>query len=155
MCVLYNYRLCHRNITFQLQVNNIGTGCDGSDTVDEGVELSFRTTAGGDWIPVMYYVTSPHSLRNFFLESFNNNFITIRGYRIPVRLVTTSDPIESSVLLCGVTSSGLQLRWLQSVQQNPDIALLDTWALDNVVVSYVDFTMEERIVLEDNFSMTE
>ena len=103
----------------------------------------------------MYYVTSPYSPEYVFLESFNSSYATIRGYRIPVRLVNTSDPIESSVLLCGVTSSVLQLRWLQSVLQNPDSARLDIWALDNVVMSYVNFTMEERIVLEDNFSMTE
>ena len=102
----------------------------------------------------MYYVTSPYNPENDFLESFNSSYATIRGYRIPVRLVITSDPIESSVLLCGVTSSVLQLRWLQSVHQDLNRAI-DVWALDNVIVSYVNHTMEERIVLEDNFSLTE
>ena len=118
-------------------MNNNGTGCDCNDRLDEGVELAFRTTSGGDWIPVMYYLTPAiDTTMGDFGGDFNNSsvFITIRGYQVPIRLVTTSDPIVDSVLLCGVNSSSLQLRWLQSVQQEPN-ASRDSWALDNVIVS--------------------
>jgi len=148
-----------RSISFQL--NLFGDGCNRLDNLDEGIELSIGNSSGdGQWVPLMFYSANDLDDRinnHIRLGDVTNSSLSLRGYRVPVEMVTASTTQNiRTVLICGseFLETGVQFRWLQTVRvlvRGSGIGLpeKDVWTLDNVTVEVCNGKM--RQVLSEDF----
>ena len=127
--------------------------------MDEGIELAVRSSTTDSWVPLMFYGLDSETDRTKHLVAAglglvdsNVSMVTLRGYSVPIRLLTSTAAAQNiaAVQVCGreFLESGVQFRWLQTVRvKEPE---RDMWTLDNVTVA-VNYNGSMRQVLFEDF----
>lgn len=140
-------------------------GCNIPNRFDDGVELSFRLSMKGEWIPIMFYVntlelagnTSNRSIIEYDFTTADSSHISLRGYTVPfIHLEPSDNKISAEVYICGdaFVERAVEFRWLQTVQQkiqegNPRGA--DVFSLDNVSVTFTGGDVFNCDIFRDDF----
>ena len=137
----------YSEVAFDIQFSFNSLNYKGIDTIQEGMELSFRTTIEGgptEWIPLLFITKTSDTTQPPLIEllpslyNTSTSSFTLRGYRIPYVLESeTENYYNVSICGDGILEYPLQLRWLQTSYQDldSDVIMSDVIILDNVTVS--------------------
>ena len=137
--------LTHSELSFIIHwAYDSSDDCNEMDFFSEGIELAVRRPGDWVWTPLAFYTTTSEPREPTAIDllySDDADVVRIRGYNVTV---TEDDrDIQHSIMLrlCheSVLSSetGVQFRWLQTMQHISDTSIRDIWSLDNVNVSVV------------------
>ncbi len=150
--------LYFRDLLFELDLKP--SDCEFQKLFDEGVEISVGNwEKNGEWIPLIYVIEN--SIRSLSMHNINivpidtkpSNYISIRGYTVPVYMQNSSSPLLINISVCGedIVRNGVQFRWLQTTSlyvQKSGYQIRDAWTMKDVsttnpVCSFTD-TMTRR-----------
>ena len=124
------------------------------NNLDEGVELSVKTGEGDHWIPLVFYTTNENRYkRTKFAVSVgteNNSMLSLRGYSVPIELITSSTTQDIRVCDNDFFKREVQFRWLQTAAIQLRDKARDVWSLDNVNVAvHINGTHGRQVLSED------
>ena len=124
------------------------------DNLDEGVELSVKTSEGDHWIPLVFYITDEKKdkrITSISVGTTNNSLLSLRGYSVPIELITSSTTQDiRMVRVCDndFFKREVQFRWLQTARVKDKAR--DVWSLDDVNVAvHINSTRERQVLSED------
>ena len=147
-----------RNLFFRI-INFDGVGCNTVTEFNEGVEFALRLDDEEVWIPLaVIFHNSGHS-NGITLGNLTN--LVIRGYSLDPRNEILGDKsvqnVNVSLELCDFEREpeSIQFRWLQTSRFVGRNELRDLWGLDDLWISYVEESGEERVLLSDSFDSEE
>ena len=127
------------------------------DNLDEGVELSVKTSEGDHWIPLVFYITDEKKDKRITspisVGTENNSLLSLRGYSVPIELINSSTTQDiRMVRVCDndFFKREVQFRWLQTAAIQLRDEARDVWSLDNVNVAvHINSTRERQVLSED------